>query len=283
MLLRPRYDGPSILSMTGEPSDVLVPLMRQRRRLEEVLTGLTEEQWHSPSRCSGWTVRDVVAHLVGINPLYQLSAVAGLNGEPTRILGDFDPAATPPIMVDSMGPLSSAELLQSFTSTNDDLFGALEALDDEGWSTLAESPPGYVPIRFLCSHALWDSWVHERDITVPLGLPFSVETDEVGASLRYVAALGPAFGMGAGHRYPGTFALEATDPDLAFVLEIDSCIHVHEGHAPAGTPVLRGGAVELVEALSSRVPLPASAPAAWRSLHNGLRETWDLALDESGG
>lgn len=278
MLLRPRYDGPTIISMNGAPDDVLIPLIRQRRRLATLLASLTEEQWQTPSRCAAWTVRDVVAHLVTINPLYQMSAVCGLQGEPTRLMGQFDPAATPPMMVDSMGPQSPQEVLDRFTATNEEFFDAVRGLDDTDWSALAESPVGHVPIRFVCAHALWDSWVHERDITVPLGLPFTVEADEVSVSLRYIAALGPAFGMGAGRSYRGLFAVEATDPAMTFVIEVDASVHVREGAAAPGIPVLRGSAVDLVEALTSRLPLPASAPAEWRRLHNGLRETWNLTL-----
>lgn len=279
MLLRPRYDAPSILSMAGPPGDVLVPLMRQRRRLATTLTTLTEDQWQAPSRCTGWTVRDVVAHLVSINPLYQLSAVCGLNGEPTRLMGEFDPADTPPAMVESMGPLSSEQVLAAFVSTNEEFFAEVDHLDDTGWSTVAESPLGHVPIRFVCAHALWDSWVHERDITVPLRLPFSVQADEIALSLRYIAALGPAFGMGAaGRRYLGSFAVEATDPDIAFVLDIDTEVHVRDAKPIPGIPVLRGSAVDLVEALTTRISLPDDAPAAWRELHDGLRATWNLPL-----
>jgi uncharacterized protein (TIGR03083 family) len=36
---------------------------RERARLADVLDVLTEDQWRTPSLCSGWTVRDVGAHL----------------------------------------------------------------------------------------------------------------------------------------------------------------------------------------------------------------------------
>ena len=35
----------------------------QRDALADNLSGLTEEQWTTPSLCAGWTVRDVAAHL----------------------------------------------------------------------------------------------------------------------------------------------------------------------------------------------------------------------------
>jgi uncharacterized protein (TIGR03083 family) len=35
----------------------------QRRRLVDLLDGLSDEQWRQPSLCTDWTVRDVAAHL----------------------------------------------------------------------------------------------------------------------------------------------------------------------------------------------------------------------------
>lgn len=83
----------------------------------------------------------------------------------------------------------------------------------------------------------------------------------------------------AGQSYEGTFAVEATDPEVVFLMDVDTSVRLREGRAGGDVPVLRGRSVELVEALSSRLALPESAPAEWRRLHNGLRETWDLELD----
>ncbi len=268
--------------MTGPYDDVLIPLMRQRRRLAAALQILTEDQWQAPSRCDGWSVREVVAHLAGINPLYQLSAVCGLGGQPTQAMGEFDPVSSPRDMVAAVADQSSTQILNDFIASNESFFAAVEGLGEAGWTALAESPVGHVPIRMVCMHALWDSWVHERDIALPLGQTPQVEADEVATSLRYVAALGPAFGLGAGHNYRGQFAVEASKPDITFVLTIDDAVHLRDDSMPERTPVLRGDAVDLVEALSSRQPLPASAPRQWRQLHNGLRQTWDLELDPRG-
>lgn len=35
----------------------------ERTALAQDLAGLSEAQWHAPSLCAGWSVRDVVAHL----------------------------------------------------------------------------------------------------------------------------------------------------------------------------------------------------------------------------
>jgi hypothetical protein len=44
-------------------------------------------------------------------------------------------------------------------------------------------------------------------------------------------------------------------------------------------PVLRGDAVALTEALSTRAPLPADAPPEWHQLRRGLEFTWDLVSE----
>ena len=164
---------------------MLDPVVRQRRRLEAILAALDEEDWGRASRCEGWTIQDVVAHLAGVTSFWQGSVEAGLRGSPTRILAAFDPAATPPMMVDVMRTMTPAEVLELFVSSNDGYLDAITVLDDAGWSTVAEAPPGHVTIRRLSEHALWDSWVHERDIVLPLGGTPVVEPDEVLTSLRY--------------------------------------------------------------------------------------------------
>lgn len=279
MKLSPRYEAPPILSMEGRVDDQRVPVLRQRTRLAATFAGLTDEQWRSASRCDGWTVQDVVAHLVGVNAFWRSSVLAGLAGTPTRVLEGFDPAATPPLMVGPMRTLTPAEVFEQFVSTNDALLETIAALDDTGWSMLAETPAGHVPIRLLAQHALWDSWVHERDIALPLGLAPALENDEVLSSLRYAAALSPGFAIMSGRDGGGAFSVETTDPDSAFWLEIGESVAVHEGSGPNAAPCLRGGALELVEALSLRAPLPSTAPPEWRQQLAGLAAAFDSELE----
>ena len=194
---------------------------------------------------------------------------------PTRVLAGFDPAATPPVMVDWMSALTPQEVLDQFASTNEALLGAVCELTDEEWSAVAESPPGHVPIRLLAQHALWDSWVHERDVAIPLGIDTAAEPDELTSCLRYAAAVSPALGIGLGHGCTGTFAVEATDPSIRFVLDVGDSISVREEVAAATVPCLRGDAVTLIEALSLRAPLPPSTPIEWSQLLGGLAKAFD--------
>lgn len=278
MELSPRYDGPPIISIEGSPDDQSAPVARQRRRLEVMVGALSETEWKSPSRCEGWTVQDVIAHLVGVNGFWEISVSAGIAGAPTRVLAGFDPAAHPPLMVDAMREQTPDGVLAQFVQSNDGFLSALADLDDRGWSTIAESPAGHVPIRLLAYHALWDGWVHEHDIALPLGLTPPAEPDEIQSCLRYAAAVSPAFAISSGAECGGVFAVEANDPELRFTVEVGESVIVHDGEAPPDAPRLRGRAVDLIEALSIRAPLPASTPTEWRQLLAGLASAFDSEL-----
>jgi uncharacterized protein (TIGR03083 family) len=269
--LAPRYAAPPIIWIEGRPADQLAPVVRQRKRLAKMLGDFGEAEWKSPTRCEGWTVQDVVSHLVSVNAFWQMSTQAGVAGAPTRMLENFDPAATPPLMVEPMRALAPSEVLDQFLIANDGYLDALHALDDDGWSAIAEAPPGHLPVRLLASHALWDSWAHERDIALPLGITQPEEDDEVLSSLRYAAALSPALAITSGHRSDGVFGIETSNPGSSCAIEVGDSVAVREGPAPSDAPCLRGRAVELLEALSIRAPLPSSAPPEWQQMLGGLQ------------
>ena len=162
-------------------------------------------------------------------------------------------------------------------ATTEALAAALDGLDAEGWGRPGEAPPGHIPLRAVALHALWDAWVHERDIALPLGLATVEEPDEVAASLGYAAALGPAFAaaLGGGR---GALTVEATDPDVRVVVEVgEGTVAVRDGDAPAGALRLTGPAVVLVEGLSLRAPLPCPVPADRSWLLDGLAAVFDQA------
>ncbi|MCU1400894.1 MAG: DinB family protein [Acidimicrobiales bacterium] len=281
MKVHPRYDGPPILDIEGSPDEQREPLTRQRRRMQAMLAELDPADWSAPTRCADWPVRDVVAHLVGVNRFWNASIVAGAAGTPTRWLVGFDPAATPADMVASMADIDTAELLRQFDDSTDQLLATVASLDEPSWSMLAESPAGHVPIRLLAQHALWDSWIHERDIALPLGLEPEVCHDEVRACLQYATVIGPALALQSREATDtDVYVVEAVHPPLTFVLEVGPAVHLRDAddeERPCGsTTILRGDAVELIEVLSLRAPAPESTPEVWRSLLGGLAEAFDV-------
>ena len=269
MQLTPRYGERTLITFDLPVGDPSVPTLRQRRRLAELLAGLDERQWSAASRCEGWAVRDVVAHLVGTNRFWTYSITSGLAGEPTRVLTSFDPVATPKAMVESMSAQTPAELLAQFNESNDGLAEVIGDLEPDQWSTLAEAPPGHLALDAVVFHALWDGWVHERDVMLPLGLEPALEVDELTGTLLYVSALGPAILASQGSDRTGTLAVAASASVPHFVVEVGPAVVVRRGPAPDGTATLAGDAVDLIESLSYRGPPPEIA-AADRWMVDGL-------------
>ena len=278
MQISPRYDGEPLLQMSGLIADPAVPVIRQRARLAALLDGLDDEQWAAPTRCEGWSVQDVIAHLITTNQFWSLSVARGLAGDPTRILAEFDPVATPAQLVDAVRSRTPGETLELFRATNEALATTFNALDPDEWSQLAEAPPGHITIDLLALHALWDAWIHERDIALPLGLPVVEEADEIAGSLTYVVALGPAFTASVGSTRTGTLEVCATDPDVRVVVEIGTSIRLHAGPCDGDAVVLTGDAVELVEALSFRTPLDVDLADDDRWVLGNLGEVFDQPI-----
>jgi uncharacterized protein (TIGR03083 family) len=277
MELRPRYGDDPILVLDGPPAAVAEPTIRQRHRLIEVLSGFDEDDWDHPTRCEAWTARDVIVHLDSTNAFWSHSIAAGRRGEPSRALAHFDPVASPAAMVAAAGRPTGAEVLERFAASTAVLVGLIESLDANGWSAPAEAPPGHLSTSAVVHHALWDSWIHERDILLPRGVEPVREPDEIAASLRYAAALSPAFALNEDPTVRGTLAIEVRDPSLAVVVEVGERVVVRDGAAPDADLRLAGDAVELVDALSIRRPLEATVPvdAAW--MLRGLATAFDVA------
>jgi uncharacterized protein (TIGR03083 family) len=285
MQLTPRYGSDPLLVLDGPPGAVAGPAIRQYRRLAATVASFTDEQWAHPSRCEGWSSRDVIAHLETANNFWVLSITAGLRGDPTRFLATFDPVATPAQLVAATDGVPTAEVVERFLAGTESLVELLASLDGDDWRKPAEAPPGHLSIDALVHHAFWDSWIHERDILLPQGTTPDEEADEIAAALRYVAGLGPAFAISNGTAHTGTLAAEAADPEVSFVVEVDDAVTVRSASADAiaGADVRLGGdAVDLLESLSIRRPLDQAVPAASAWMLGGLADVFTPASPTTG-
>lgn len=274
MQLRPAYGTEPVIVLGGEPSAIAEPAIRQRRRLATALSELSEDQWANPSRCEGWTSRDVIVHLESTNGFWAYTIAAGRGGERTELLATFDPVASPAELVTASQDLTTAEVVDRFVASNDALVDLWQALADDDWSDLAEAPPGHLSISAVTHHAIWDSWIHERDIMLPLGIAPDEEPDEIAACLRYAGALGPAIAVNLGDERRGTVAVDATDPEVSFAVAIGDRVEI----IPVPDDVdltLRGDAVHLLEAFSRRVPLDQQIPDDRAWMLGGLSEIFD--------
>ena len=177
-------------------------------------------------------------------------------------------------MVEAARGASASATLDSFQATNAELGTLVGSLTDADWAKRAEAPPGHLAIRAVALHALWDSWVHERDILVPLSRQQAVEFDEVLLSLAYAAALGPGLRAAAGSTSAGSLGVIGRHPEIELTVEAGSEVTVHLGVPEDADATIEGDAVQLLEALSLRAPrLPIAEKHRW--LLAGLDEAFD--------
>jgi uncharacterized protein (TIGR03083 family) len=275
MELSPRYGASPVVVFDDDPQSVCLPLIRERERLQALLDDLSPDEWQAPSRCEGWTVKDVVAHLVSVNNYWSFSITSGVAGTPTEVLANFDPVAVPAALAAAEAATPAEEMAERFRVSNRQVLDVVASLDDSGWTATAESPIGHVPVALVAHHALWDFLIHEWDIALPLARPRVAEHDEVVASLAYAAALSAALMLLGGAAVPSPIAIDMTDPAAALVIETGESVHVARAHAIHGAHCWRGDAVALLETTSVRAPLPQSTPDEWRAVLAGLHETFD--------
>lgn len=157
----------------------------ERARTADLLESLSEAEWAQPSLCTGWTVREVAAHLT-LGPQTRIPQVVV---DLVRAGGNFDR------MVDRTARRHAAHPV-------DELVAELRGI--VGSRRLA---PGQ-----RLSDALMDVLVHGQDIAVPLGRRHPMPLEAARASAEHLWRIG--FPFHARRRLQG-FRLSATDVDWA--------------------------------------------------------------------
>jgi uncharacterized protein (TIGR03083 family) len=130
----------------------------ERTEFAAFLSGLTPEQWESPTLCDKWRVRDVAIHTVSYDEL-------STSGLVSRFL---------------RGSLST------------DRINAIGVADYAGWS-----PEQIVALIGSCTEpngltggfggriALTDGMIHQQDIRRPLGLPRDIDPERLRTALDF--------------------------------------------------------------------------------------------------
>ena len=165
---------------------------------------LTVGEWAAQSLCPDWTVQGVFAHLTAIEEVL-------LGWWPT---GASDPppfAAIPGIHAELSGA-PTATVIDRFDAVVDRRRAELATIDDGGFATPCMTPVGPATYGRFMAIRVFDCWIHERDVRVPLGLSgddggpsAEMALDEVRGSLGYIVGkkIGLPDGMGIAFELTG--------------------------------------------------------------------------------
>ncbi len=127
-------------------------------------------QWDLATDCPGWTVKDQLSHLIGVERL---------------LLGDPPPPPldeVPEHVTNAFGEMNEAwvaarrrvpgnEVLAELVETTNRRFDALLAMPASKFDEVGWSPVGEVPYRQYMETRILDTWAHEQDVRRALGRP----------------------------------------------------------------------------------------------------------------
>ncbi len=259
--LRQFYADERTFALDGlPPADE--PFRRHRQRFLESLGSLSEDEWAKTTRCDAWSTKDVCNHLVTADGFFTLTLQNRAAPEPTTFLRGFDPTTNPEAVIAPLRDQAPAAVLDALTASTAQLLETLSGIADDEWSLRSESPFGHVPVRVIAAHSLWDSWLHERDVLVPLGSLPTVDDEELVTAAAFTLFFGGAQGgvlddpspVGDGPPGPVDGALSFDDlPGRTLRLCVDRDVRVVVEGTDATAPAV-GSAVTFVEAITGRVP-----------------------------
>lgn len=159
----------------------------------QVCAGLSDEQWGWPTGCPGWSVKDTVAHLYGLERV--------LAGDPEpdhELVGEFphvqgDAGRYMERHVDALRSLTGAQALAEFNETWAARLVYLRSLDADGFAADAPAPMGTrAPLGRLLPIRVFDCWAHEQDIRRAIGRAGGLDTDAATVSLTTCKRAAPS-------------------------------------------------------------------------------------------
>lgn len=140
----------------------------ERGRLSDDLSTLSPVEWRTPSLCPGWSVHDVLAHLLDTVMTGRVAFIWSM----ARALGDFDRANEHGVR----------------RRRRDDPRETLEAFREV--RRLTRTPPAQGATRLV------EAFVHGEDIRRPLGIPGRYPSSGVHEALAYQIRTPRSFGGG---------------------------------------------------------------------------------------
>lgn len=159
--------------MSAWPQDTVVDaLTGEWNALATLLSSLDDTQWLAPTALPGWTVHDIVAHLIGTE-----SMLAGIAPPPV----DLDVHSLPHVhneiaafneqWVEGLRRTPHADLLERYRTITASQGQALRSMTAAEWDVETITPVGPAPYGRFMRIRTFDCWMHELDIRDAVDLP----------------------------------------------------------------------------------------------------------------
>jgi uncharacterized protein (TIGR03083 family) len=246
-----------------DPRPAMVAFAGQRRRFSSAVETLSREELGAPSRCAGWTVADVLRHLVWVD-----GTMRRIWSGKVAMADGFDPRTTPDSAVRDDRAVADEEVQERYVASTLTMASDLEFADPSRFGMPSLSPAGQVPWWMSAVHIGWDSAIHERDALLPLGRRVEPAGSETDLCLAYSLVL-TSFFAGRDPLAVRLGSIELRREDGPVVAKVTAGA-APDGHGAGGGSLGTGGEsqvpatmvatdhpVEVIDAMSGRGPLEA--------------------------
>src|SRR5712691_4281938 len=141
-------------------------LDREAARLEAYFSNLADADWARPSRCEGWSVRDVLAHLLAVADYHHacLDRTVAAFEEQVVAKGGTDLQRANAIGIARFAGRTPAELLTEWQTANAETRRGFRERDDGTVDTSVGEYPG----RWQAFHVASELATHADDVGVPV-------------------------------------------------------------------------------------------------------------------
>jgi uncharacterized protein (TIGR03083 family) len=182
-----------------DKADVMNGLFASWDAIDQVIGDLPDARWSQQTSLPGWTVHDVVAHLIGTESMLQGAATpeADIDVSTLKHVRN-DIGVLNERWVRKLRGHSHAELLDKFRATTAQRRDALTAMDQAQWDELTVTPAGPDSYGRFMRVRTFDCWMHGQDIREAVdrlagdtdlgGSDSRLALDEIAASMGFVVA-----------------------------------------------------------------------------------------------
>lgn len=180
-----------------EKTAVLPGLFACWDSIDELLGGLSEAQWDELTPLPGWSVRAVVAHLIGVESMLLGLSLPEVDADVLALEHvRNDIGAMNERWVRHLSADPAADLLARFRAVTHERRSALTELSGPDWNAVTMTPAGPDSYGRFMRIRIFDCWMHEHDIRDAVRQPVSdaalagpaatLALDELGSSMGFV-------------------------------------------------------------------------------------------------
>lgn len=181
--------------------------------LDALCAPLDEDAWATPTCLPGWSVKDVLAHVAGVERMLEGEPAPEVDVSHLEHLRN-DIARMGEVWVEEMRPLPGAEVLERFRDVVGRRRAALAAMTQEDFDAPSWTPVGKDETygRFMRIRH-YDCFLHEHDVRGALGVADRPDPAHVASALAEVEpALGYVVGRKAGFPDGTSVRIEVLGP-----------------------------------------------------------------------